>query len=176
MPVSVCKFESCSGHHKRGSFRTPPLYSKDFKKFISIKHVLSHREMLILCMLMKKIFYEKVVSYGANGFIKNSYPPFSDYVSIDELLETWIFSYKGFIEGANYARQCCSLGNERDAITIYWGLWRGLARTSTLSSCEMLEIRKKIVHGFSLLYFSLDEYVWEESSHFYEELHALESL
>lgn len=127
-------------------------------------------------MLMKIKFYEKVVSYDADGFIKTLYPPFSDYVSLDDLLKSWTLSCKGFIEGVNYARKCCSLGNERYAIVIYWGLWRGLAKASCLSLCERGEIREKIVQGFSSLYFSEDEYVWEECSHFYEELYALESL
>lgn len=115
---------------------------------------------------MSKKMYEKVAVCNIKGELILSKSLIKDLFNEYDLQQIWTNSYSEFVDGLLYAKQCSHSGDEREAVSIYWMLYFGLRRNTTISEEERRSLIEEIYRGFSYLYDSKDDYVWEESSEF----------
>lgn len=82
-------------------------------------------------------------------------------------LESLCRSAKGLQDALSIAIFCRENGAEREAIKILHSVWRGTFLADRLPAAMRKELQEKVRREVSILYFSEDECVWEESSQFF---------
>lgn len=81
-------------------------------------------------------------------------------------LEHLSTTYHGASQAIAFAVFCRETGQERTAISSLKDIWHGIHISRHITPAQLATLKEQILHEVSLLWFSPDEYVWEEASQF----------
>ena len=131
----------------------------------------TYSEKVASCNAAKKVAscntYVKVASCNPNGELKLSPSALAELILEQKYsLEHMSSTFHGASQAIAFARFCREHGEERTAISSLKEIWRGIHISSRISQVQLETLKEQILHEVSLLWFSPDEYVWEEASQF----------
>lgn len=81
-------------------------------------------------------------------------------------LEHMSSTFHGASQAIAFASFCRETGQERTAISSLKEIWHGIHLSCRITPAQLATLKERILHEVSLLWFSPDEYVWEEASQF----------
>ena len=81
-------------------------------------------------------------------------------------LEHMSSTFHGASQAIAFASFCRETGEERTAISSLKDIWHGIHLSCRITPAQLATLKEQILHEVSLLWFSPDEYVWEEASQF----------
>ena len=81
-------------------------------------------------------------------------------------LEYMSSTFHGASQAIAFASFCRETGQERTAISSLKEIWRGIHISCRITQAQLETLKERILHEVSILWFSPDEYVWEEASQF----------
>ena len=111
--------------------------------------------------------FEKVASCNPNGELKLSPSALAGLILEQKYsLEHLSSTFHGASQAIAFATFCREHGEERTAISSLKEIWRGIHISSRITLAQLATLKERILHEVSLLWFSPDEYVWEEASQF----------
>ena len=140
------------------------------------KELAARRKSLFVIFFMYTTYSEKVAS--CNAYVKvASCNPHGELLLSPSVLGELILEQKYSLEhmsstfhGASqaiaFAAFCRETGQERTAISSLKDIWRGIHLASHITPAQLDTLKERILHEVSILWFSPDEYVWEEASQF----------
>ena len=81
-------------------------------------------------------------------------------------LEYMSSTFHGASQAIAFASFCRETGQERTAISSLKEIWHGIHLSCRITPAQLATLKERILHEVSILWFSPDEYVWEEASQF----------
>lgn len=116
---------------------------------------------------MGKTIIEKVASCNRNGELEIA-PAIMENLLCEEIygIDRMCRTIRGINRALSLAKFCREQGAERDAVDILHTVWRHIPNVAEISPLHKRSLRRRVYEEFSYLYWSPDEYVWEESSQF----------
>ena len=111
--------------------------------------------------------YEKVASCTPGGELHLSPSALAGLIHEQRYsLEHLISTFHGASQAIAFAAFCRETGQERTAISSLKDIWHGIHISRRITPAQLATLKEQILHEVSLLWFSPDEYVWEEASQF----------
>ena len=109
--------------------------------------------------------YVKVASCTPGGELHLSPSALAELVLEQKYsLEHLSTTYHGASQAIAFAVFCRETGQERTAISSLKDIWHGIHISRHITPAQLAPLKEQILHEVSLLWFSPDEYVWEEAS------------
>ena len=111
--------------------------------------------------------YVKVASCTPGGELHLSPSALAELIleqrySLEHLSST----FHGASQAIAFAAFCRETGQGRTAISSLKDIWHGIHISRRITPAQLATLKEQILHEVSLLWFSPDEYVWEEASQF----------
>ena len=131
----------------------------------------TYSEKVASCNAAKKVAscntYVKVASCNPYGELQLSPSALAGLVLEQKYsLEHLSSTFHGASQAIVFASFCRETGEERTAISSLKDIWHGIHLSCRITPAQLATLKERILHEVSLLWFSPDEYVWEEASQF----------
>ena len=111
--------------------------------------------------------YVKVASCTPGGELHLSPAALAELILEQKYsLEHMSSTFHSASQAIAFASFCRETGEERTAISSLKDIWHGIHLSCRITPAQLATLKEQILHEVSLLWFSPDEYVWEEASQF----------